>query len=162
MTELKDFFLLQFVIDCNLLYAKKAKIRITVIDDTFNPVPYTRVTRFSVQRGKKYKMWKEKVKDDFKEAFGNKPIAFFENRAEYSIFTKIFFKDKRGGDPENVRKGISDAIFEKNVIDDKNVTGAEEFYYDKDRPRVEVRIVNGKYEDSDKLKKECYNWLLEE
>jgi hypothetical protein len=48
----------------------------------------------------------------------------------------IFFKNNRRPDPENVRKGIVDAIFR----DDKNVIGAYDFEFDRENPRVEVEI----------------------
>jgi len=40
-------------------------------------------------------------------------------------------------DPENIRKGIQDALFEE----DKNVAGAYDYDYDANNPRCEVTII---------------------
>ena len=49
----------------------------------------------------------------------------------------IYFRDRKHGDPENVRKGIQDAIFDE----DKMVAGSVDFFYDPKYPRVEIEIV---------------------
>lgn len=48
----------------------------------------------------------------------------------------IYFKNYAHADPENVRKGIQDALFDN----DKYVAGAYDFDYDPQNPRVEVTI----------------------
>lgn len=49
----------------------------------------------------------------------------------------VYFGTGVHGDPENVRKGIQDALFE----DDKYVAGSVDFGYDPGNPRCEVEIV---------------------
>jgi hypothetical protein len=48
----------------------------------------------------------------------------------------IYFSCGRHGDPENIRKGVQDAIY----IQDRMVAGSVDFAYDRDNPRVEVEI----------------------
>jgi hypothetical protein len=48
----------------------------------------------------------------------------------------IYFGSRRHGDPENVRKGIQDAIY----INDRMVAGSVDFDYDPGNPRVEIEI----------------------
>jgi len=57
------------------------------------------------------------------------------------IFTRCYFRDGRHPDPENVHKGIKDALFYQAKDGDKHTGG---FYlpplYDKKNPRVDVYI----------------------
>jgi len=57
------------------------------------------------------------------------------------IFTRCYFKDGRHPDPENVHKGIKDALFYKAKDGDKH-TGGHYLppLYDKQNPRVDVFI----------------------
>ncbi len=48
----------------------------------------------------------------------------------------IYFGNRRHGDPENIRKGIQDAVYRQ----DRMVAGAVDFDYDSKNPRVEVEI----------------------
>jgi hypothetical protein len=52
----------------------------------------------------------------------------------------IYFSTGRRGDPENIRKGIQDAIYRQ----DRMVAGAVDFDLDLMNPRVEVEIREGK------------------
>jgi hypothetical protein len=48
----------------------------------------------------------------------------------------IYFKNNAHGDPENVRKGIMDALF----VNDKHVIGYYDYDIDPEAPRVEVEL----------------------
>jgi hypothetical protein len=48
----------------------------------------------------------------------------------------IYFSTGRHGDPENIRKGVQDAIYTQ----DRMVAGAVDFDFDLLNPRVEVEI----------------------
>jgi hypothetical protein len=48
----------------------------------------------------------------------------------------IYFGSHRHGDPENIRKGIQDAIYKQ----DRLVAGSVDFGYDPPFPRVEIEI----------------------
>lgn len=67
------------------------------------------------------------------------------------IFTRCYFRDGRHPDPENVHKGIKDALFYKAKDGDKHTGG---FYlpplYDKENPRVDV-FIRPKTEDDGAL-----------
>lgn len=58
------------------------------------------------------------------------------------IYTKAFFKDGVHPDPENVHKGVKDALFYKaGGAGDKYTGGAyEPPLYDPERPRVEIEV----------------------
>lgn len=123
------------------------KSRFTVLGDA---VPYQRMTQGQVKlmripdakisaQGMKQKMrirryleWKDWVNGHtFKMNFPRSPkIKVFLN-------VVVFFKNKAHADPENIRKGIQDAIFEN----DKMVAGSVDFGYDPDNPRCEIEII---------------------
>lgn len=48
----------------------------------------------------------------------------------------VYFRNGRHGDPENIRKGIQDAVYAQ----DRMVAGGVDFAYDAESPRVEVEI----------------------
>lgn len=121
-----------------------------------NPIPYTRTT----QKGKwgakyqRYVMWKSHVQDAFLKAFPgkentdmrrvwnknflnfNKPIALRKDeKVKMSIM--ITFVGERRGDPDNIFKGIADALF----ANDKNVAGNIDFQSG-EKGKVEVEIVS--------------------
>jgi hypothetical protein len=63
-------------------------------------------------------------------------------RAKTCLNVMIYFRDgerkfSRHPDPENVRKGIQDALFSE----DNKVAGSVDFGYDPGNPRVEVEII---------------------
>lgn len=122
-----------------------------------NAVPYTRMT----QRGKfkpnarKYTKWKQYVVGQFIDhlgqcdcfdsheqraimltvAQGKAPLPYVPG-IKIELNCMIYFATKNHGDPENIRKGIMDALFSN----DKNVIGYYDYDYDPDRPRVEIEI----------------------
>lgn len=49
-----------------------------------------------------------------------------------------YFANDSRSDPDNVQKGVADALF-KN---DKYVAGSYDFAFDKENPRVEVEIIH--------------------
>ena len=106
------------------------------------PVGYqtmTRGGRFSA-KATKYHAWMERVKTLALSAGWRQPEATFE-RPVY-VETTAFYADKRGPDPENVRKGIVDALFpSRRGAGDKYVWGRHgRWEIDARRPRVEVLI----------------------
>jgi hypothetical protein len=107
-------------------------------DPNGNPVPYERMT----QRSKgldptalRYKRWKIYVLQcwtlQLRRNFPCDPDGY------YRLDAKCFFVGHRHADPDNVRKGIQDALF---VFGDKRVTGSVDFDYVEAGPRVEVRV----------------------
>jgi len=114
-----------------------------------DPVPYTRMTQGQVKLMRipdsRISPAGKKVKDKIKRYFTWKEFVnahtlslHFERSPKTKIFLNVmcYFKNKAHADPENIRKGIQDAIFEQ----DKMVAGAVDFDYDKDNPRCEVTI----------------------
>lgn len=70
------------------------------------------------------------------------PLPLESPKAEpLMIFTRCYFRDGRHPDPENVHKGIKDALFYKAKDGDKH-TGGHYLppLYDKQNPRVDVFI----------------------
>ena len=105
-----------------------------------NPVPYQRVVGRALwtRQAKRYAAWKEYVQEQYwKQAeernFIGKPFTELK-RARMSI--EIYWANEAHGDPDNVFKGIADALF----VNDKNLGGSFEFEMDKKMPRVEVKI----------------------
>ena len=108
-----------------------------------NPLGYHRTTQGSYwnDASKRYHQWKNYVADAYCTAVGirywqnEKPIV--SNKNKVYLHTKIFFANDSRSDPDNVQKGIADALF-KN---DKYVVGSYDFHFDKENPRVEVEIL---------------------
>lgn len=105
-----------------------------------NPIPYHRTTQGSYwnKGAKRYKAWKDYVVKEFCKSqkikdTGNKPITIKE---KVYVDIVIYYKDRTHADSDNVAKGINDALF----VNDKNVAGSYDFFYDKQCPRVEVTI----------------------
>jgi Holliday junction resolvase RusA-like endonuclease len=129
----------------------KFKINGNQEDPKGNPVPYVRYTQGGYWKpfAKRYNEWKDYVQGCFYKATEakeyqiiitkrriTKPIILSKNqKAVMNI--KIFWKNNAHGDPDNVWKGIADALFEN----DKNLDGSFESMVDPDNPRVEVEIV---------------------
>lgn len=97
-----------------------------------NPIPYKRLTQKMkyTSRGVEYEHWKAHVVKAFLDSLDRqaqqpyirnlqlkrKPIALQPNQ-KARLTVHIRFKDEKHGDPDNVAKGINDALF----IDDKHV-----------------------------------------
>jgi len=130
-----------------------------------NPIPYLRMTRrglrllnipeYRVNKGaitkrrgiKRYLDWKDYVRvcfitgamADGKEATDSHKKEIL-NEKKVHMDCMIWFANKRHGDPDNIRKGIQDALFSN----DKYVVGSVDYQYDTDNPRVEVSIKRGR------------------
>lgn len=97
-----------------------------------NPIPYHRTTRRSLwtEAGKRYAAWKEYVLVEFTFAYAayakragiRVPIIGRLSTKEkpMTMVLAIEWADRSHGDPDNVFKGIADAIFEQ----DKNLDGS--------------------------------------
>ena len=112
------------------------------VNHSCNPVPYKRTTQKQKWRDDeyhKYQRWKAAVVAAFAKSTGKLPHQVLKKGQKYFVTTMIFFKDKRHGDPDNVHKGINDAVFAA-PMNDKYVAGSYDFDYDPERPRVEITI----------------------
>ncbi len=119
-------------------------ISFTVFCDNYNPVPYKRTTqkqKFVCKEYQKYMKWKSLVIVSFVKAFKNTPFNMLEKDKKYYVDIVAYYKDKRHGDTDNIAKGINDAIFQK-PLSDKYIAGTYDFFYDKENPRVEIKIRN--------------------
>ena len=119
-------------------------------DTKGNPIPYLRTTQGTqwTKAAIRYSQWKAFVriclidslqgipKDNvlWCVAKNNKAIEFTKTKSEMQL--QIFFSNKAHADPDNIFKGIADALF----VNDKLLSGSFDFGYDKENPRVEVRI----------------------
>lgn len=111
-------------------------------DPIGNPVPYVRSTRNALWReeGRRYAAWKEYVRGIYLAAAaskgilapkevvnlnvtGEKPIKLERGQRARMDLT-IYWKNGAHGDPDNIWKGIADALF-KN---DRNVDGSFESF----------------------------------
>jgi len=111
-------------------------------DPLGNPIPYVRSTRDALWRaeGKRYAAWKHYVRAAYLAAAaskgflsaqeimhlnvaGVKPITLERGQRARMDLT-IYWKNGAHGDPDNIWKGIADALF-KN---DRNVDGSFESY----------------------------------
>jgi len=108
-----------------------------------NPIGYHRTTQGSYWNpgSKRYKAWKDHVTKSFGDTFEilrdgpGKPITLKKDEKVY-LNTMIYYANNARPDPDNVQKGIADALF----VNDKNVAGSYDFAIDKTNPRVEVTI----------------------
>lgn len=110
-----------------------------------NPVPYKRTTtrqKYKDPDYQKYYMWKNIVISRFALTYKKMPPMILKKDQKYYVDVMIYFKNKKHGDPDNIAKGINDAIFVK-PLSDKYVAGSYDFAYDKENPRVEIKIKEG-------------------
>ena len=115
-----------------------------------NPKGYTR----STQRGYwdksviEYEKWKDWVAKCFLDQCGNIRV---NDKAKVKLDVMIYYFNNRKSDPSNVFKGIEDALadkkhrrikrIEKRLYKNDNYTiGKFDFAYDKEDPRVEIKI----------------------
>ena len=109
-----------------------------------NPLGYHRTTQGSYwnKSSRRYYAWKQHVIDAYCEAGGlsdfstAKPIP--KSKKKIYLHTMTYFANDSRSDPDNVQKGIADALFQ----DDKYVAGSYDFDFDKENPRVEVEIIH--------------------
>lgn len=123
-----------------------------------NPIPYVRSTRAALWRpdGRRYAAWKGYVQKEFIrllnrgfreivkdgsvaatfDSNATKPIRIFgSHQARMDI--KIFWKNGSHGDPDNIFKGIADALF----VNDRTLDGSFESKIAEDgKGRVDVAI----------------------
>ena len=116
-----------------------------------NPVPYKRTTQATAKRiawakdkttlnYKKYLQWKTHVRSSFIDAFGEPPENILKKKTKYYVDVIIYFANKKGGDPDNIGKGIKDAIFKK-PLNDKFCSDSNDYSFEEtENPRVEVTI----------------------
>lgn len=117
-----------------------------------NPVGYTRTTQKAKHISKSYKRyeaWKQFVWDCVP-----KEVLRFDKREKFMLLIKIYYNNDIRSDPSNVFKGIEDALahYKRNIAgkqvviqercyhDDKYGTGAFIWSYDRENPRVEVKL----------------------
>ena len=88
----------------------------------------------------RYNEWKEHVVAAYVDAgglvnaYGYKPLD--TGKRKWLLRTMTYFATDHRPDPDNVQKGIADALF----VNDKYVVGSYDFAFDKENPRVEVEI----------------------
>lgn len=111
-----------------------------------NPIGYHRTTQGSYwnKGSKRYNAWKEYVTACYERSvpsqvrlaasLGQKPIDLGKGKAY--LHTMIYYANNTRPDPDNVQKGIADALF----VNDKNVAGSYDFTLDKENPRIEIEI----------------------
>jgi hypothetical protein len=105
-----------------------------------NAVPYTRMTQAEARmrtyrKVVRYLDWKRKI------VISSTPYVLSHYhpapKEKVYVYVHIYFRDKRHGDPDNVYKGIVDALYTQ----DKYVAGCVDFGYDRDNPRVVITIL---------------------
>lgn len=119
---------------------------ITVLGD---PVPYTRMTQGQCKLMKipdsRLSSGGLKIKEKLRRYFNWKDYVYvstshlkFNRSPQKKTFfnVMVYFRNKKHADPENIRKGIQDALFKQ----DKYITGCVDFYYDSENPRCEIEI----------------------
>jgi len=107
-------------------------------DPNGNAVPYERMTQRSKRedlRALRYQNWKRHVLSCF--SVQSRQGIPCESDGHYRLDVKCFFLGENHADPENVRKGIQDALF---VYGDKHVTGSVDLEHVTETPRVEVVV----------------------
>jgi hypothetical protein len=110
-------------------------------DPQGNPIPYERMTqrgKFIRRDAKRYLAWIEFVQQHWLEQAGC-PLPD-KRGGEYKLDVFCAFKGERHADPDNIRKGIQDAIF-KNA-GDKHVYGAVRFGHVLANPFVEFTVLS--------------------
>lgn len=87
----------------------------------------------------------QKDKKQYHELVRLLTVGFSPKYEKCKIRVTYYFKDKRRHDPSNYDKFLLDGLVEANIIKDDNYEVIEEFTtigeYDKDKPRVEVQII---------------------
>ena len=105
-----------------------------------NPIAYYSTTRrgkFKDERAIRYNAWKNYVVICWLEKFGKAPG--FTAGACYRLDVDCFFRNETHADPENVRKGIQDSLFDN----DKHVWGTVRYYHGP-VPGVWIRVEEDK------------------
>jgi hypothetical protein len=120
-----------------------------------NPVPYLRMTQGQLKMLKipdyrlshkqllvkrkiqRYAKWKSWVHAHIpKELISGEFAYLLVGTVKTFLHVHAFFENLRHGDPDNIRKGIQDAIY----YNDKLVGGCVDFDYDRQNPRCIVKV----------------------
>lgn len=109
-----------------------------------NPVPYVRVVGRALwlPKAKKYHAWKQYVRSIFHQQYPEFPIGKVQPlttkmSARALLAIDIYWVNGVHADPDNIFKGLADALFEN----DKFLDGSFESHYASDgKGRVEVEI----------------------
>ena len=116
------------------------------VDETgknINPVPYQRLTQKDKWKpgAKRYHHWCNQIRLAFALAYPRWAHLVINNAPPlegcWYVSVQIYFKTKGHGDPDNIAKGINDAMFKT----DKFVCGSYIYSFDEDRPRVDVEML---------------------
>lgn len=118
-------------------------------DPQGNPIGYHRTTQGSYwnEASKRYNAWKNYVVKIYsmnfpssmslKAQLAGKPIELEKYQKAY-LHTLIYYANDARPDPDNVQKGIADALF----LNDKNVAGSYDFTHAEDgKGKVLVKII---------------------
>lgn len=116
------------------------------------PVPFIANWRLAgfIER-KRYMSWAKDARGH--AAIQNVPPLEASQEKPLLVHTRAFFKDRKHSDPENIRKAVVDSLFyesrgrggKRSSARDKYVGGACAVpCYDKDAPRIEVVIADGR------------------
>lgn len=111
-------------------------------DPQGNPIPYTRTTRWAkrIDTGAiRYGRWKKHVVQHA-WAIGRLKVAELDKNKAYRLDVECFVKldPDNHADPENIRKGVQDAIFEHTG--DQHVVGECSFQHVVKDPGIVVTV----------------------
>lgn len=103
-----------------------------------NPIPYERMTqrgKWKNRRAQRYLAWKKYVQECWLEKYGR--FLKYDGSESIRLDVTCLFRGENHGDPDNIYKGIADALF----ANDKHVFGRINFAHCTDRPGVRIEIV---------------------
>jgi hypothetical protein len=104
-----------------------------------NPVAYERMTQKSKWKDPaalRYLAWKQFVQLSWIQQ--TRPHLPDKKNGHYRLDVVCYVQGERHADPENIRKGIQDALFQ--VSGDKHVTGLVELFHVARDPKVSITI----------------------
>ncbi len=103
-----------------------------------SPIPYVRVVGRALwlPAARRYYNWKEYVRAEFKRQTRLSPV-IFTSKIKAEMHLDIYWKNGKHADPDNIFKGIADALF----VNDNNLDGSFKSQIAIDgKPKVEVLI----------------------
>jgi len=105
-------------------------------DPCGNPIPYERMTQRNkwLPRNKRYFSWKRYIIESWIEKYYRPPD--FLAGVAYRLDVKCYFKGEAHADPENIRKGVQDALFSN----DKHIWGLVSFAHTENCPSVKITV----------------------
>jgi len=100
-----------------------------------NPIPYERMTQKTkwLARNKRYFRWKQYILQCWLEKYHRYPD--FAPGDTYRLDVICYFKGENHADPENVRKGVQDALFSN----DKHIWGLVGFRHASE-PAIYIKV----------------------